>query len=44
MRVVTSDYVEQLIILGNGATRVSAREFIEELGDTALAIKGFIDP
>ena len=43
VRVVTSDYVEQLIILGNGATRVSAREFIEELGDTAMAIRSFID-
>ena len=31
VRVVTSDYEEQLIILGNGATRVSAREFIEEI-------------
>jgi predicted RNA-binding protein with PIN domain len=44
VRVVTSDYVEQLIILGNGATRVSAREFIEEINDTAISIRGFIDP
>ena len=31
VRVVTSDYVEQLIILGNGATRVPSREFVEEI-------------
>ena len=34
VRVVTSDYEEQLIILGNGATRVPAREFIEEVEAT----------
>lgn len=31
VRVVTSDGMEQLIILGNGAIRVSAREFREEI-------------
>ena len=31
VRVVTSDYVEQLIVLGGGGIRVPAREFIEEL-------------
>lgn len=34
VRVVTSDYEEQLIILGNGAARVPAREFIEEVEAT----------
>ena len=31
VRVVTSDYKEQLIVLGNGALRVPAREFLNEL-------------
>lgn len=31
VRVVTNDYDEQLIILGSGGLRVSAREFSEEL-------------
>ena len=31
VRVVTSDYMEQLIVLGNGAIRVSASEFQKEL-------------
>ena len=31
VRVVTSDGMEQLIILGNGALRVSSRAFIEEV-------------
>ncbi len=31
VRVVTSDFQEQLIVLGNGALRVSAREFYSEL-------------
>ena len=31
VRVVTSDGMEQLIILGNGAIRVSAREFYDEI-------------
>ena len=34
VRVVTSDYEEQLIILGNGAARVPAKEFIEEVEAT----------
>ena len=42
VRVVTSDYVEQLIILGNGATRVSCREFIEEVESTAADISEII--
>ena len=31
VRVVTSDGLEQLIILGNGALRVPSRSFIEEV-------------
>lgn len=31
VRVVTSDGLEQLIILGHGAYRVSSREFLEEV-------------
>ena len=31
VRVVTSDRLEQIIILGEGATRVSAREFQKEI-------------
>ena len=31
VRVATSDYLEQLIILGHGALRVSARTFKEEV-------------
>ncbi|MBQ8921228.1 MAG: TetM/TetW/TetO/TetS family tetracycline resistance ribosomal protection protein [Oscillospiraceae bacterium] len=31
VRVATSDGLEQLIILGNGAMRISAREFLEEV-------------
>ncbi len=42
VRVVTSDYVEQLVILGNGATRVSAREFVEEVETTASHIREII--
>ena len=43
VRVVTSDYVEQLIILGNGATRVSAREFVGEVEATTKDIREIID-
>ena len=43
VRVVTSDYVEQLIILGNGALRVPAREFISEVETTTAEIKDFLD-
>ena len=31
VRVVTSDGLEQLIILGHGAVRTSSREFVEEI-------------
>lgn len=42
VRVVTSDYVEQLIVLGNGATRVSAREFLDEVEAVSSQIKDII--
>ena len=42
VRVVSSDYEEQLVILGAGALRVSAREFIEELECVADEIKDII--
>ena len=31
VRVVTSDYTEQIVILGKGASRVSTREFFNEV-------------
>ena len=43
VRVVTSDYVEQLIILGNGALRVPAAEFITEVEKTTAEINDFIN-
>ncbi|MBE6635872.1 MAG: GTP-binding protein [Ruminococcaceae bacterium] len=43
VRVVTSDYVEQLVILGSGGTRVSALEFIKEVESTAADIRSLID-
>ena len=43
VRVVTSDYQEQLVILGNGGLRVSAREFYSELCDTVKAIREKIE-
>ena len=43
VRVVTSDYQEQLVILGSGGLRVSAREFYSELLDTIKAIREKID-
>ena len=43
VRVVTSDYQEQLVILGNGGLRVSAREFYAEILDTVRLIRERID-
>lgn len=43
VRVATSDNLEQTIILGNGAYRISASEFYEEIKRTEKAIKDFID-
>lgn len=42
VRVATSDYLEQVIVLGHGATRVSAREFYEEVKKVENAIREFI--
>ena len=43
VRVVTSDMEEQFIILGNGAYRVSPKEFRTELDGTALEIEETIE-
>lgn len=43
VRVVTSDALEQLIILGNGALRVSSREFLTEIEQAEKAIREIID-
>ena len=43
VRVVTSDYQEQLVILGSGGLRVSAREFYAEILDTLKLIREKID-
>ncbi len=42
VRVVTSDYQEQLVILGSGGLRVSAKEFLYELAVTDKEIKEVI--
>ncbi len=38
VRVVTSDGLEQLIIMGHGALRTSSREFVEEIRKVEKAI------
>lgn len=43
VRVATSDGMEQLIILGNGAFRVSASEFYDEVKAVDKAIKNYIE-
>lgn len=42
VRVATSDNLEQIIILGNGATRISADEFLHEVKDAEKAIMEII--
>jgi len=42
VRVATSDNLEQIIILGNGAYRVSARDFYAEVKQVEAAIRKFI--
>ena len=42
VRVVTSDYREQLIVLGNGGLRVPAAEFLEELSATGDEINSYL--
>ena len=43
VRVVTSDFQEQLIILGSGGLRVSAREFYAEIMETVKLIRETIE-
>lgn len=43
VRVATSDGLEQLIILGNGAERIPASEFLDEVRKTENEIRNFID-
>ena len=43
VRVVTSDYQEQLVILGSGGLRVSAREFYLEILDNLKLIREKIE-
>ena len=43
VRVATSDGLEQVIILGGGATRVSAREFRQEVEQTQVEIAGILE-
>ena len=43
VRVVTSDYQEQLVVLGSGGLRVSAREFYAEILETLKLIREKID-
>ena len=42
VRVATSDNLEQIIILGNGATRISADEFLHEVKSAEKAIMEII--
>ena len=42
VRVVTSDRLEQLIIIGNGAIRVSSEEFLEEIHNVEAEIREII--
>ncbi len=39
IRVATSDGIEQILVMGNGAVRVSASEFIRELKDVLKQIR-----
>lgn len=43
VRVATSDSVEQIIIMGNGAIRVSATEFLAEVNEVEAAIRKILD-
>lgn len=43
VRVVTSDALEQVIILGNGALRVSSREFQAEVSSAEQTIRDIIE-
>nr|MDE5946404.1 NYN domain-containing protein [Oscillospiraceae bacterium] len=41
VRVATSDNLEQIIIMGNGAYRISASEFYAEVQNTEKAMEGY---
>ena len=43
VRVVTSDALEQIIILGNGALRVSSKEFLAEVKEAEAHIRKIIE-
>ena len=43
VRVATSDNLEQLIILGHGALRVSAEAFLEEVKQVEQAIREILE-
>lgn len=43
VRVATSDNVEQIIIMGSGAIRVSATEFLAEVSEVEKAIREIIE-
>ena len=43
VRVVTSDLEQQYVVLGNGALRVSAKEFRREIENTTVEINETID-
>ena len=43
VRVVTSDALEQVIILGNGALRVSSKEFLAEVQQAEENIRNIIN-
>ena len=43
VRVATSDGLEQIIILGHGALRLSASAFLEEVQEVEKAIREYID-
>ena len=42
VRVATSDGAQQMIILGNGAFRISAKEFYDEVCATDAEIQNFL--
>ncbi len=42
VRVATSDRLEQLIILGSGAIRISATEFLKEVEETESSIRSYL--
>lgn len=43
VRVVTSDGAEQMIILGHGALRISAKAFAEEIAQTNMQIREILE-